>query len=1029
MRARRFGCLVISLFMITRTAAADSYLLSVRKERAAAREAAQRVQAAVRADDSERVRALAAVTHRGEWRDRATRGCSPWLVVEALCDQQAIEAARRFVHAVSSSEGPALRAYVDARRAAPPSPDRARAYRAYEAGLADWQRGTFGAAERVLAAAPDTSRDVVHIEALIALGWVVKRQGRYDDSARIYRRAAAEARALGWTTRAAQALGRSAYYSAYIGDYTPALQGYTQQLAWQRERKHVDGIERATSNVADCRFQLGDYKGALAGFETVLAMYEEGSREHDWKHDEVARTLHEIAGVHMGYGNYAAALDVLDQAVEKNRARGNSGYLAANLTRMGRIHVVLGDRARALDLLDEATTLKITTPIQRTAQMLATGVVYGRLGDWPRAHALFASALAVTNASQHAHSRAEALTLLGEAADRLGTPADAMRHLRAAHDLYGAMDDPIGSLETTIRLGWVQQRAGNLTAAHKTVKAALAAQDRLQDRTAAARVHHLAACLAQAQGDKVAAAAHYATALRRAGELRDAETLVRCSVDRARARLAVGDAPGALADASAAAEALPRLVSGVVDQLAISAREQWSDLFATGMRAARATGDLEQAWRFLELGRARSLAESLGGAGDASERGIPPALAQATAGARRREATATRRYRDAVASGKRKAIAARFKELVAAQDATRAAMDRLRRVVKRGIPIQAAAPALSTLRARLEPGQSFVHYVSLDDRLLALVVSPAGARWVDLGATARVQSVAGDIQSRDAAALRDVLARLTKAVIEPLGLGKDCSTLLVVPGPLDRIPLGLLDGRRATTLIPSATAYLLLAERPRHSGQNILAVGDPDIGRRRTARTLAVLRDHAALAPLPFARKEAMSVGTRVLVGRGATEHALRLELRRRSAWRAVHFACHGLAETKAPLMSSLLLAPSPEDDGFLRAWEVLALRVRADLVTLSACRSSGGRLSRNEGVPGLPYAFFCAGAARVLVSLWEIDDEATCELMKRFYAAWTKRGATAAAALRAAQAHIAAQPRWVHPRFWAGWQLWGLSR
>ena len=85
------------------------------------------------------------------------------------------------------------------------------------------------------------------------------------------------------------------------------------------------------------------------------------------------------------------------------------------------------------------------------------------------------------------------------------------------------------------------------------------------------------------------------------------------------------------------------------------------------------------------------------------------------------------------------------------------------------------------------------------------------------------------------------------------------------------------------------------------------------------------------------------------------------------------------------------------------------------------------------EGILGLAGAFMVAGAPRVLVSLWRVDDEATRALMVRFYELWNpeagpEKGLGAAAALEAAQAHVREQERWRHPYFWAGWTLWGAA-
>ncbi len=180
------------------------------------------------------------------------------------------------------------------------------------------------------------------------------------------------------------------------------------------------------------------------------------------------------------------------------------------------------------------------------------------------------------------------------------------------------------------------------------------------------------------------------------------------------------------------------------------------------------------------------------------------------------------------------------------------------------------------------------------------------------------------------------------------------------------------------------------------------------------------------LVPLPATGAEARALGTTVLLGKHATEQGLREALAKNARWRAVHLACHGLVDPERPMRSSLALTPGGDDDGFLTALDVFRMKVPADLAVLSACETGKGRVYRAEGIVGLTRAFMFAGAPRVLVSLWKVDDAATLALMKRFYAG-SNAGLPAARALREAQRFVATQEAWTHPKFWAAWTLWGL--
>jgi CHAT domain-containing protein len=133
------------------------------------------------------------------------------------------------------------------------------------------------------------------------------------------------------------------------------------------------------------------------------------------------------------------------------------------------------------------------------------------------------------------------------------------------------------------------------------------------------------------------------------------------------------------------------------------------------------------------------------------------------------------------------------------------------------------------------------------------------------------------------------------------------------------------------------------------------------------------------------------------------------------------------------PLSSSLALCPAERDDGLLLARDIFGMRIPADLVALSACGTAKGKAYRAEGVVGFTRAFMVAGAPRVILSLWKVDDAATRALMAKFYELWRPPGAAggpgvgAATALRLAQEHVRSQEKWRHPYHWAAWQLWGL--
>ena len=195
------------------------------------------------------------------------------------------------------------------------------------------------------------------------------------------------------------------------------------------------------------------------------------------------------------------------------------------------------------------------------------------------------------------------------------------------------------------------------------------------------------------------------------------------------------------------------------------------------------------------------------------------------------------------------------------------------------------------------------------------------------------------------------------------------------------------------------------------------------------------LASRNGLSRLPFSRDEANAIVA--LAGPGKAFEAIDFQASREtvlsgalSDYRIVHFATHGVLDSERASLSGLVLSlvdeTGKERDGYLRLHDIYNLRLGADLVVLSACQTALGKEFRGEGLVGLSRAFMYAGAPRVVASLWEVNDLATADLMKRFYRAILQRRLPPAAALRAAQLELMQEPRWTSPYYWAGFTLLG---
>jgi CHAT domain-containing protein len=345
-------------------------------------------------------------------------------------------------------------------------------------------------------------------------------------------------------------------------------------------------------------------------------------------------------------------------------------------------------------------------------------------------------------------------------------------------------------------------------------------------------------------------------------------------------------------------------------------------------------------------------------------------------------------------------------------------------------------------------------------------------------AAAWVQRVRGADWRLDAAA-----AALSDLVLAPVAAGLGKPRLLVVSdGALAFLPFGVLPDPAAPdrrpllvsheiVTAPSASVLALLrrelAGRPAPPltaaviADPVFTADDPRVTRKgAAARTpvrapavatnrsaapgvepLAAAPDQiplSALARLVATRDDARAI--RALAPGKRSMEAFDFQANLATAtspvlaqYSIVHFATHTLIDTERPELSAIVLSlvteagdPRP---GLLRLHDIYNLRLPVDLVVLSACQTALGRAVRGEGLLGLSRGFMYAGAPRVVVSLWKVDDQATSVLMHHFYEAMLRGGLAPAAALRAAQRRMRDDPAWSHPFHWAGFVLQGEWR
>lgn len=335
--------------------------------------------------------------------------------------------------------------------------------------------------------------------------------------------------------------------------------------------------------------------------------------------------------------------------------------------------------------------------------------------------------------------------------------------------------------------------------------------------------------------------------------------------------------------------------------------------------------------------------------------------------------------------------------------------------------------SLTQLQDALGADRALVEYTTVDDNLIAFVVTNLGVKVVrDLGSesevvteiercrfqidtlrygSARVRDHLPALTERTQKHLRSLYDRLLRTIEPEIGNRQ----LVIVPHrALHYLPFQALhDGesylieRREVSFAPSAVVLQQCLDQPKHHYRNALLLGVADE---------RIPQVHEELRALDHVFPE---------VKRFSNEAATTEALRKNSAGvEVLHLACHAQFRSDNPLFSSLRLG-----DGWFTARDAYELKLNCGLVTLSACETGMNTVAPGDELMGLARGFLSAGSGTVLMSLWTVHDQATAELMVAFYGELA-RTKSPAAALRHAQLNLLEQRP--HPFFWSPFVLVG---
>jgi CHAT domain-containing protein len=940
---------------------------------------AERVSAAVAAGDAEALATLA-----GERRP------DPWRVAEFLLLAGRASVATAYARALSDEAFAGLGAYV-AEHAGVPAPSTA-------SRATDLQREAYARED-----AGDGPGALLHIEAaavalaaperILGLGLELDRgrllalAGRPEEARPLLGRVLSRTEALGWLGGAAAAWQALAICAQDPPDHAALVEAYTSE--------------------AGLRERVGDDVNA-------------------------AKALSNLAAVHGTFGDYVAALPVLERATELLGPYvgepANAFTLAHLLWTKGAVYERMGESASAAATLQRCLRL-LTGPGSEEA----IAEVLGSLGDAHQHLADYDTALGYQRRLLELQTKrgdeagiGRALRLRGQVAYWRGEIEEARDSLTQARARFQAAQEARYVLYTDIELAECMKQERRFQQAAALLERALQGAADLDDPLPLA---HILAQLGEVQvalGEADAALRLHTRGLDEARAWGQSSEVVHNLTGLARAEAARGHHPEAIRHAREAVAALPVLLRGATAAQAPRARERRSAVFDIGLRSALAANDLESLCFFLESGRAGALLESIT-TRDAFRRvAVPEGLQAKHLQARRTVADAQQALREARDRRERlPLLRARRKVLDDAVARLQAIDEQIELEARFGVSLlYPQAASLPSLQADLQPHEVLVLYRLLPEEAIALVVPGGEAKphVVHLGPTEAVEAAGAALRSRlrsPEASADTERARLVSLVATPLKLPAGTLSVLVSPdGALAQIPPALLFDQDEVGFIPSGTALGALEAEAGPPAAHALALGDPAYDRASGMPRLSSTRAEIAAVPEPAMR----------LVGQDASVASFRAALRAQPRWRVVHLACHGVLRDD-PWGSALALTPMPDHDGLLTALDVAALEVPSDLVVLSACNSGRGTVVAGEGLVGLTHGFLCAGARRVVVGLWKVDDEATGALMAAFHDTLAGGKVPVSTALRRAQAQIRAQAKWKHPYYWAAWVRWGAAR
>lgn len=816
-----------------------------------------------------------------------------------------------------------------------------------------------------------------------------------------FRRAIALFDKLGERPRQAIALQNIALVESELGHLAEAIDHYTQVLKIiGPDDPRVFG--RILNNSALAQWGMGNHDAALRQYAEALGV----ARRIDDSWTE-ALALQGLGSVYSSIGDGSLALDFFRQALELRPADRDARGRAVSLRAIGNILRIQGDAKGALAMHREALRLGLT-PVNRAIVSIQIARDLDALGERAQEQAEIEGVLRRAGPAD-AHIRASALLERSRMRAADGDVNGAEADLRTALPIFRAYEHLEEESDSWVAMARLMRKRGDSAKSFEAVDKALALAEELRVQSANPELR-----------------ATRLQPLRPAFDLKISlladQYFASTTTEADRERIAMR---ALLTAESARARAL--------------ADFQRFDVSAGGVAPA-AVKERTRLYREL-AGRRLQLRTALDRTG-AEDPLVAPIRA---------EITLLRQQLDQIDAQIAEASAAAAKQATSAQQTT--AFDR------RMIPAD-----VGIIEYWLGSESAFA-WLLTRDRLTMTRLGPSEAI-VD-----GVRKWHTALQSFGAVPKSERLqlaARLHSLILQPLGSAISAKrTLLFAPdGALHYVSFAALrsDGSAGQFLIahhdvavtPSITNLLSDARAKKRAAptKEMLLVADPvyDAADTRLAQgdkhlRLAAQKDEGfslrlfrgatesrTFPRLPGSAREAQTIAGLLPASRvdrleGLTATRERFLGSSLSTYRFIHVASHAVTDAEIPQLSALILSTVDSRrqpiDGEVLAADLINTQLNADTVVLSGCETALGKNVAGEGLMGLRYVMLARGARSVISSFWPVLDDASAELMRRFYASRLNSRSDAVVALSAAMRTMAGSPGpWSDPALWGAFGL-----